>query len=433
MKKATTILLLSFVIFVSGCITNTQNTPSGNGIVITNFEATNNNIEGKGRSTTINIVAENQGNALIEHAKVCLIGSNFYGESEEGMWERAYPETQKICQTKENLKAYDTENNLPGGTISKKWKLLSPCLPSLIKRADEFTGRVFYDYKTKLQTTIWVYSENEIVAAKQRGEQIPSELLIEKTLGPIDMDIHTVQPVRMEDESFTLKLTFSNVGGGTVFTKNIDWSESDTVPSIDESRLNIFSAKIEAPSGIDVSECQSELNEIELRKGQTLTTSCDIVLPPGFTTTKKSFPITITSSYGYYIDKSIIITVSGKRNQACGSETSDTTAPSAITDLAVQSSTSNSITLTWTAPGDDGNTGKASQYDVRYSTSEINNNNWDSALQASDEPKPSTAGTTEKFTVTGLSPKTTYYFAVKSVDEVPNWSGLSNVVSGTTN
>ena len=32
----------------------------------------------------------------------------------------------------------------------------------------------------------------------------------------------------------------------------------------------------------------------------------------------------------------------------------DTTAPAAVSNLATSSPTSNSITLTWTAPGDDG-------------------------------------------------------------------------------
>ncbi len=112
---------------------------------------------------------------------------------------------------------------------------------------------------------------------------------------------------------------------------------------------------------------------------------------------------------------------------------SDTTPPSAITNLATGSPTSNSINLTWTAPGDDGNTGTASQYDIRYSTSTINNDaTWNSATQVTGEPTPQVAGTNQSFTVTGLSPSTTYYFALKTADEVPNWSGLSNCPSGTT-
>jgi hypothetical protein len=38
----------------------------------------------------------------------------------------------------------------------------------------------------------------------------------------------------------------------------------------------------------------------------------------------------------------------------------------------------------------------------------------------------------EAFEVTSLQPNTTYYFAVRTADEVPNWSGLSNVASGAT-
>ena len=39
----------------------------------------------------------------------------------------------------------------------------------------------------------------------------------------------------------------------------------------------------------------------------------------------------------------------------------DTTAPAAVSNLATSDPTSNSITLSWTAPGDDGSTGTADQ------------------------------------------------------------------------
>jgi parallel beta-helix repeat protein len=113
-------------------------------------------------------------------------------------------------------------------------------------------------------------------------------------------------------------------------------------------------------------------------------------------------------------------------------DASDTTPPANVTDLAISETKASSINLTWHAPGDDGNTGTASEYDIRYSTSEINEANWSSAVQCAGEPAPQSAGSSESFTVTGLSPNTTYYLALKTADEVPNWSGLSNVVNGTT-
>jgi alpha-tubulin suppressor-like RCC1 family protein len=110
----------------------------------------------------------------------------------------------------------------------------------------------------------------------------------------------------------------------------------------------------------------------------------------------------------------------------------DTTPPAVATNLTVVEATASSVTLTWTTPGDDGNTGTATTYDIRYSTSLITEANWVSATQCVGEPTPKIAGSNEIFTVTDLSPITTYYFALKTADEVPNWSELSNTVNGNT-
>ena len=105
---------------------------------------------------------------------------------------------------------------------------------------------------------------------------------------------------------------------------------------------------------------------------------------------------------------------------------------SIFASLAAPSATPNSVTLTWTAPGDDGNQGTAATYDVRYSTSTITEANWDQAIQATNEPVPQIAGFTETFTIDGLDASTTYFFAIKTADEIPNWSPISNVVNVST-
>ncbi len=112
--------------------------------------------------------------------------------------------------------------------------------------------------------------------------------------------------------------------------------------------------------------------------------------------------------------------------------TSDLTAPDPVSNMTTGTVTASSVQLSWTAPGDDGATGTATTYDVRYSTSTITEANWPSATQASGEPSPQVAGSGETFTVVGLSQITTYYFAIKTSDEVPNESALSNVPSATT-
>ena len=111
---------------------------------------------------------------------------------------------------------------------------------------------------------------------------------------------------------------------------------------------------------------------------------------------------------------------------------SDTTAPSAVSDLATSGATETTIDLDCTAPGDDAGSGTATSYDIRYSTATINDGNWASATEATGEPTPSVAGSSESMTVTGLSSDTTYYFAIKTSDEVPNESAISNVPSLST-
>ncbi len=111
---------------------------------------------------------------------------------------------------------------------------------------------------------------------------------------------------------------------------------------------------------------------------------------------------------------------------------SDLVPPADVTTLAATSSTQSSVTLTWTAVGDDGMTGRASFYDARFSTAPIHAGNWGAASQADGEPAPKWAGQFESFTVTGLAPGTVYYFAIKVGDEVGNWSGLSNLVQRET-
>ena len=94
--------------------------------------------------------------------------------------------------------------------------------------------------------------------------------------------------------------------------------------------------------------------------------------------------------------------------------------------------TATSVQLTWTAPGDDGSIGTATQYDLRYSTSTITAANFGAATRWNTTPTPGAPGTSQTVTVTGLTSSTTYYFAIKTADDVTNWSAISNVVSKAT-
>jgi hypothetical protein len=64
---------------------------------------------------------------------------------------------------------------------------------------------------------------------------------------------------------------------------------------------------------------------------------------------------------------------------------------------------------------------------VRYlADTPITNSNWSTATDVNDEPTPAIAGSSEDMTISGLSDNTTYYFALKSIDDLGNTSGVSN-------
>jgi hypothetical protein len=107
------------------------------------------------------------------------------------------------------------------------------------------------------------------------------------------------------------------------------------------------------------------------------------------------------------------------------------------------------ITLEWTAPGDDGNVGTASRYEMRMSTAVPDTSSqasfdswWASASVVPGVPSPVIAGTTQSVTISnGLNYSTTYYFAMIACDDglpasgpipIENCSARSNIASKDT-
>ncbi|MCP4684408.1 MAG: hypothetical protein GY867_03070 [bacterium] len=102
-----------------------------------------------------------------------------------------------------------------------------------------------------------------------------------------------------------------------------------------------------------------------------------------------------------------------------------------LTILSVEALQAACLTLTWTAPGDDGYSGIAAQYDIRMSTSPLSADNWDQASSLQGVPRPGAAGANQAFLVAGLVSGTTYFFGLRTIDERDNWSGISNIAMTT--
>jgi hypothetical protein len=114
----------------------------------------------------------------------------------------------------------------------------------------------------------------------------------------------------------------------------------------------------------------------------------------------------------------------------CDPPENDGVAPATVSDLSVTSPGNTTLAVSWTTPGDDGTSGTAQEYDLRYSTSSINSSNFNSATRFMT-CKPEAAGYAACEVVSGLTASTTYYFALKTRDEW-GWSAISNVPSDQT-
>ncbi len=115
---------------------------------------------------------------------------------------------------------------------------------------------------------------------------------------------------------------------------------------------------------------------------------------------------------------------------ATNGEMGDVTPPATITDLtATGGMFPGEVELSWTATGDDGTTGMASEYVIKVSTSAIDAGNFDAATDLDfwiNEPVPANSGTMETVLVGGLDTASTFFFAVVAVDDASNESGVSN-------
>jgi outer membrane protein assembly factor BamB len=105
----------------------------------------------------------------------------------------------------------------------------------------------------------------------------------------------------------------------------------------------------------------------------------------------------------------------------------DTVPPASISNLVASNPTNTTVTLTWTAPGNNMMSGTATGYIVKYSTSgPITASNWGSATPYPQSWTPLSPGSAETHEVSGLSNATRYWFAVEAHDAVPNYGNVSN-------
>lgn len=126
--------------------------------------------------------------------------------------------------------------------------------------------------------------------------------------------------------------------------------------------------------------------------------------------------------------------VSGGRVNAANALENDSVPPADVNDFSVAAAGASTMTLAFTATGDDGVAGNASSYQIRMSDKPITDEaSWNAAKVVKGVPTPSAPGTPERIQVAiapDEQPKT-YHFALRAMDNLGNVSGTATT-SGTS-
>ncbi len=148
-------------------------------------------------------------------------------------------------------------------------------------------------------------------------------------------------------------------------------------------------------------------------------------------TNYNNFSLTVQKGSDTYVsdivvDKDLVIPTVNLLNTA---GEVDSIAPDPIIDLGCSPGAGDgNINLVWTSTGDDGSSGTAILYEIKYSTSAINAGNFDGITSSvANPPVPQVAGSSQSMTLSGLTPGTNYYIAMKIYDDGGNPSLISNI------
>lgn len=110
----------------------------------------------------------------------------------------------------------------------------------------------------------------------------------------------------------------------------------------------------------------------------------------------------------------------------------DNIPPGMISDLSAEQLQDNLIKLTWTATGNDLDSGKAYRYDIRYAFESIDTEEkYFTAFRIFNYPYPAFAGAKDSLilnltSLEGIDEHAMVYFSIKAEDEMQNRGGLSN-------
>ena len=339
MKTPITALFI-FVVFVSGCISDTGTIQTGNGVIIKDYDIEFSDVYG-GECIDFAVLIKNVGSVKAEQVFAEMLGlDEDWRDDEEITWGRGCKNqdggvwsgkekraNEPDCRfdafksTSEGgsggysitLEAPDPSRGVDGEERFCTWTYMAPYLPKGADITYRPSLRVFYTYSTDVVKAVTIMTKDEM---KNLIEQ-NNALLIDaqsSTSSPVRIDVKTSTPIRMYADSieFPIEIDIENVGGGLTCIGQSRWDAIEDCRASQEPEKvwRKLQIEIEVDNGIELSEECDGIIDIDMYKGKKNTITCMATVDdiPAQRIQKK---ITVHARYNYFIDQEIEITVHG--------------------------------------------------------------------------------------------------------------------------
>lgn len=283
--------LLVLAVLISGCVVPGTTTGGAGGVEIKSFETDWDQVY-ISEPVSFRVLVQNTGSVDSGDGKIDILGLEEWSKLE--------------CSPSlafDRLLAPNPDRGTAGESFAVTCTSEAPGVPSGLSVTYTPTARMSYGYSSDFVKSIVVASQEELRAIESRGTGLPSELISSST-SPISLSIETKGPIRFWSDTskveFPLEIRVNNVGGGIACLDSACETEN-----WNKIKLTI--------SGVDLDdvECQEYENKgtLTLWQGRSNTIVCKASFNVGGITGAVQKNIQVHADYGYFVDKTIPITV----------------------------------------------------------------------------------------------------------------------------
>jgi len=333
-NHATLALLLLGVVFLSGCVGQPPSHEGGKGLAISSFAPDFAEIR-SGERVTISAMIDNVGEYDATDVSAQLFGINIGGT------EWAISGQTKQVQTASKIRRSDATLELPGESHQFDWSVTAP---KDLRVDNTYTAnlRVYYKYGTVSNTLmrLMTYDYLRSLPSEQFEEAKASTGVSQSTssAGPLSVSFNVGnRPLVVYDngDTFSVQMEIKNVDVGNAFDIGATYPGYPGTSTLSSDDLH--AVHVDITTSLDIN-CANTLGaaksgKVKLTKGETKTLFCTVTIPSkadlGNT---RDYTVTVTLTYGYYIDSSTAIKV--LKSEAPSTGTTPTT-PSGETNTVL--------------------------------------------------------------------------------------------------